>query len=112
MGAVDLLCDLMAEGVEFEADGDRVRWRNGGIQLTQERLAVLKDGKAEVLQFLNGRAAPVRSENPDTDAFEERAAIAEYDGGLTRADAERLAAQGQGYDNVVAFRLAQKTVTR
>jgi len=115
MGAVDLLCDLMAEGVEFEADGNRVRWRNGGTQLTQERLAVLKDGKAEVLQFLNSNSEheySVRNENPDTDAFEERAAICEYDGGLTRADAERLAAQGQGYDNVVAFRAAQMKSTK
>ena len=33
---------------------------------------------------------------PDIEAFEERAAIAEYDGGLTRQDAEDLAAQAQG----------------
>ena len=56
MGAIDLLCDLMAEGVEFEAAGDRVRWRNGGMQLTRKCLAVLKEGKAEVLQFLNCNA--------------------------------------------------------
>lgn len=34
---------------------------------------------------------------PDIDAFEERAAIAEYDGGLTRSAAEDLAAQAQGF---------------
>ena len=34
---------------------------------------------------------------PDIEAFEERAAIAEYDGGLTRQDAEDLAAQAQGF---------------
>ena len=34
---------------------------------------------------------------PDIDAFEERAAIAEYDGGLTRRAAEDLAAQAQGF---------------
>ena len=45
---------------------------------------------------------------PDTDAFEERAAICEYDGGLSRVDAEDLAAQCQGFDNVVAFRAAIK----
>ena len=32
----------------------------------------------------------------------------EFDGGLTRADAEHLAARGQGYENVVAFRVAQE----
>ncbi|MDG3039682.1 hypothetical protein [Roseicyclus marinus] len=34
---------------------------------------------------------------PDIDAFEERAAIAEYDGGLSREEAEDLAARAQGY---------------
>jgi len=114
MGAVDLLRDLMAEGVEFEADGDRVRWRNGGTQLTPDRLAVLKEGKAEVLQFLNGEAAKDlsdRTDKPDIDDFEERAAIAEFDGGLARDDAEHLAAQCQGYENVVAFRAAKKDLS-
>ena len=34
---------------------------------------------------------------PDIDAFEERAAIAEYDGGLSRSAAEDLAARAQGF---------------
>ena len=34
---------------------------------------------------------------PDIDAFEERAAIAEYEAGLTRKQAEDLAAQAQGF---------------
>jgi hypothetical protein len=34
---------------------------------------------------------------PDIEAFEERAAIAEFDGGLTRADAEDVAARAQGF---------------
>lgn len=45
---------------------------------------------------------------PDTDAFEERAAICEYDGGYSREHAEDLAARSQGYNNVVAFRAAQQ----
>ena len=36
---------------------------------------------------------------PDVEAFEERAAIAEYDGGLTRQGAEDLAAQAQGFQD-------------
>ena len=51
MGAIDLLRELMAEGVEFKTDGNRIKWRNGGVLLTPDRLAVLKDGKAEVLRF-------------------------------------------------------------
>jgi len=40
---------------------------------------------------------------PDIDAFEERAAIAEYDGGLSRSRAEDLAAQAQGFANGEAY---------
>jgi hypothetical protein len=36
---------------------------------------------------------------PDIDAFEERAAIIQYDGGATRSRAEDLAAQAQGFRN-------------
>lgn len=36
---------------------------------------------------------------PDIDAFEERAAIMEYDGGLSRSEAENRAAQAQGFRN-------------
>jgi hypothetical protein len=36
---------------------------------------------------------------PDIDAFEERAAIVQYDGGLSRVAAEDLAAQAQGFRN-------------
>lgn len=34
---------------------------------------------------------------PDIEAFEERAAIAEFDGGLTRKEAEDVAARDQGF---------------
>lgn len=40
---------------------------------------------------------PKRHVIPDIDAFEERVAIAEYDGGLSRHQAEDLAAQAQGF---------------
>lgn len=36
---------------------------------------------------------------PDIEAFEERAAIAEFDGGLARAEAEDVAAKDQGFIN-------------
>ncbi len=34
---------------------------------------------------------------PDIDAFEERAAIIQYEGGVARSKAEDLAAQAQGF---------------
>lgn len=40
---------------------------------------------------------------PDLDAFEERAAIAEHDGGLGRVEAEALAAREAGYENPAAL---------
>ena len=40
---------------------------------------------------------------PDIDAFEERAAIAEYDGGLTRLKAEDVAARSQGFASAEAY---------
>lgn len=46
---------------------------------------------------------------PDLDAFAERAAIAEYDGSLSRSAAEWLAAQEQGFADPVALRAAAVT---
>ena len=51
----------------------------------------------------------LKSENralPDPELFEERAAIIEFDAGLSRRQAEDMAARAQGYDNVIAFRAA------
>ena len=45
---------------------------------------------------------------PNADAFEERAAIAEFDGGMTRDEAEAFASNLQGYDNVIMFKAALK----
>jgi len=40
---------------------------------------------------------------PDIEAFEERAAIAEYDAGLPRVAAEDVAAHGQGFPDAGAY---------
>lgn len=51
---------------------------------------------------------------PDIDAFEERAAIMEYDGGLSRAREEDKAAQAQGFRDADHYWqvLADYVVTR
>ena len=41
---------------------------------------------------------------PDIDSFEERAAIMQYDGGLSRSVAEDRAAQAQGFRDAAHFR--------
>ena len=40
---------------------------------------------------------------PDIEAFEERAAIAQYDGGMTLDEAEDLAAQDQGFGSAADY---------
>ncbi|UWR25791.1 hypothetical protein K3757_15210 [Sulfitobacter sp. S223] len=40
---------------------------------------------------------------PDIEAFEERAAIAEFDGGLSRSEAEDVAAIDQGFINASRY---------
>ena len=40
---------------------------------------------------------------PDIDAFEERAAIMHYDGGLSRSKAEDAAAQAQGFRDAAHY---------
>jgi hypothetical protein len=51
---------------------------------------------------------------PDIDWFEERAAIAEHDGGLSREDAEDLAARAQGFQDADDYWrwLAEYVLTR
>lgn len=43
---------------------------------------------------------------PDIDDFEERAALMEYEGGLSRSVAENRAAQAQGFRDAAQFREA------
>ena len=52
------------------------------------------------------RANRVNRVPPDPEIFEERAAIIQFDAGLSRRRAEDMAAQAQGYDNVIAFQKA------
>ena len=52
MGAVSLLRELQAEGVQFTVDGDAVTWSGGAGHMTAERLAALKSGKFEVIAAL------------------------------------------------------------
>jgi len=60
-------------------------------RLTDEHRAAIKANKADILQALQSPAQPFNQE-----AYEERAAIIEHDGGLSRDQAEALAAQIHG----------------
>jgi hypothetical protein len=64
MTAAELLVDLATVGVELWVDGDMLRYRGVESSVTAERLALLRERKDEVLQFLantdDGRVAVAR----------------------------------------------------
>jgi hypothetical protein len=91
MQARKLIDEFAEAGVKLAAENGNLAFEGPRGVLTPERIEELRRHKAELLTAL----AP-----PDLDAFEERAAIIEYDAGLTRHDAETLAAQEQGFANV------------
>jgi len=84
MEAEKLLAEARAGGLTVFARGDRLVVR-GSRNAEQDLVRALLGRKAELMPLL---AADISEER---ERFEERAAIAEYDGGLSRAEAERLA---------------------
>lgn len=96
LDALALLSALAGRGVEFVADGDRLRFRPvTGVSLDEKDQ--LRDLKGEVILLLKARDPALEalcSSQPPEEAQalrEERAAIMEYGAGMTRAEAERRA---------------------
>lgn len=77
-----LLDRLHRRGVRFRIDGDRLRWRAPTGVMAEDDISDLREQKAEAL-------AIIRDEQRDQ--IEERAAIMEFDGEMTREEAERRA---------------------
>ena len=77
-------------GIRLTAENGQLAFEGPREVLTPERIEELRQHKAELLAALAV---------PDLDAFEERAAIIEYNAGLQRHDAETRAAQEQGYND-------------
>ena len=73
---------LHRRGVRLRRNGDRVRWFAPVGVVTEADLAELRRHKAEVLAILR---------EDERDRIEERAAILEFDAGLTRSEADRRA---------------------
>lgn len=71
---VALFSDLRRQGVTFRLNGDQVCWRAPAGTLGSTELDALRRNRDALRDIL--------------DAFEERAAIREYEGGQTRAAAE------------------------
>jgi hypothetical protein len=72
MGAIDLVQTLIAEGVEFATDGERIRWRNSEGRMTPEAVAEIAAAKPEVIDFLTRKprpAPPAAIEMPDPETY-------------------------------------------
>ena len=75
-GAIDLLLRLERDGFRLRAEGDTL-FVEPGHRLTPADSQAIRDHKSDILDYLA--------------EYDERAAIAEYDGHLSRPDAEALA---------------------
>lgn len=73
--AIDLLLRLERDGFRLRADGDTL-FVEPGHRLTPADGQAIRDHKADILAYLA--------------EYDERAAMAEYDGNLSRSDAEAL----------------------
>ncbi len=85
----DIIAQVRAAGGRVMMIEGRLKVR-APLPLSDKLVAELRLHKAEVLAFLQDRKAAWTSEDWPT-LFHERAGIAEHDGGLARADAERQA---------------------
>ncbi len=85
MGAADILKALAADGVALRlADSGSVKVA-GAPSAIDRWLPTIREHKPDILALLRD-AAPF-----DPESWEERAGIAEFDGGLSREEAEALA---------------------
>ena len=84
MDPVALLAEAEAGGLNVFADGDRIVVR-GPKNAEHDLVTALLNRKPELMPVLRAFAAE------EQERFEERAAIAEHDGKLSRAEAEQVA---------------------
>ncbi len=90
MLARELIDQFADAGIRLTAENGQLAFEGPREVLTPECIEELRRHKTELLAALAA---------PDPDAFEERAAIIEHDGGRPRQEAETLAAQEQGFDD-------------
>ena len=90
MNAIQALMAAHAAGIEISAEGDSLVLVASAAP-PEAVIALLAEHKPALLSFLTHESEAAASEQL-RDAFEERAAISEHDGGLPRVHAEVLAA--------------------
>lgn len=89
MNVAKLLNDIRTSGIEVTADGEFLSLKAAN-EPTSKLLQTLKEHKPALLQFLRSETSGW-SANEWRDYFAERAAISEFDHGLSRTNAEKNA---------------------
>lgn len=113
MNAERILAELHAAGIILTPMGDRLR-ATPKSRLTDHWRGCIRNHKRELLALLSQRhgvgrrfsAACAGSKVIDITAFTERCAILQYDHGLSRQEAERIAAQEVGQECIEGLHAA------
>jgi hypothetical protein len=102
LSAFDLIDHLAGRGIEIVVNGDQLRWRAPAGAMTDDDIALLREHKHAIVaahrpthptpEAFDGWLDEQMERARRHDAFEERAAILEYEAGMCRADAEAAAA--------------------
>jgi hypothetical protein len=91
MSAAEIITDLQADGVRLSADGDRLLAEPRSA-ITDAHRHLIRTHKPALLAHLQAANEPADDHQAALDELaDERAAILEHDGGLSRAKAERIA---------------------
>ena len=100
MSAQALIQELAEHDIHLSVSGSGLRYRAPRGVMTPELRATLKARKPEIMAALAGAPEAAAGDAPEPDdwtaadwqeLFDERAGIAEYDGGLSRPEAEVVA---------------------
>ena len=89
MSAQPILNELLTNGFTLDIEGEKLKV-SPASNLTDELRQKIRAHKSELLQALRSKDEANRVDDY-TEIFHERAAIAEYDGGITREQAEDMA---------------------
>lgn len=91
---MDILHEINLAGLSISLDGDRIKVDNAA-RLTDGLRALIRKNKPDIIARLSKTNVAHNNELQQAirEQIEERAAIMEYDGGLSRKDAEQQAAR-------------------
>lgn len=107
MGAQQILNDIMEIGVSLRVDGNQLIAQPSS-KLTEPLRIKIRQHKPELIKALSQHETPklsITDEENIQEQLDERAAIMQFDGGLTRPEAER---QAKSNMRVFHYRITDK----